>query len=173
MSARPDSIPARGAPAGASTSSRIGHLVRQSFAAMTARERARLVAMYGVIAGLHLAGFVILFAFVVPSHYKGLGVGVAVLAYTLGLRHAFDADHISAIDNCTRRVLGERQGTGAPRPLGFGFFFSLGHSTVVVAIGAAIVLAEKTVFGAVSDNASGLERFGGCSAQSFRRHSCC
>ena len=69
---------------------------------MTAQERARLIAMYGVIAGLHVAGFVILFAFVAPSHYKGLGVGVAVLAYTLGLRHAFDADHISAIDNCTR-----------------------------------------------------------------------
>ena len=83
---------------------------------------------------------------------------VAVLAYTLGLRHAFDADHISAIDNCTRKVLGERQGTGAPRPLGFGFFFSLGHSTVVVAVGAGIVVAEKTVFGAVSDSGSGLER---------------
>jgi len=128
---------------------------------MTAQERARLVALYGVIAGLHVAGFVILFAFVVPSHYQGLGVGVAVLAYTLGLRHAFDADHISAIDNCTRKVLGERQGTGAPRPLGFGFFFSLGHSTVVVAIGVGIVVAEKTVFGAVSDSGSGLERFGG------------
>ena len=102
-----------------------------------------------------------LFVFVLPSHYKGLGVGVAVLAYTLGLRHAFDADHISAIDNSTRKVLGERQGTGAPRPLGFGFFFSLGHSTVVVAIGAGIVVAEKTVFGAVSDSGSGLERFGG------------
>ena len=88
-------------------------------------------------------------------------MGVAVLAYTLGLRHAFDADHISAIDNCTRKVLGERQGTGAPRPLGFGFFFSLGHSTVVVAIGAGVVVAEKTVFGAVSDSGSGLERFGG------------
>ena len=136
-------------------------LIRQSFAAMTARERARLIAMYGVIAGLHVAGFVILFVFVVPSHYQGLGAGVAVLAYTLGLRHAFDADHLSAIDNCTRKVLGERQGTGAPRPLGFGFFFSLGHSTVVVAIGAGIVVAEKTVFGAVSDSGSGLERFGG------------
>ena len=66
-----------------------------------------------------MAGFVILFVFVVPSHYKGLGIGVAILAYTLGLRHAFDADHISAIDNCTRKVLGERQGTGAPRPPGF------------------------------------------------------
>ena len=161
MNALPDSIPARGAAASASRPPRIGQLLRQSFTAMTAQERARLVAMYGVIAGLHVAGFVILFAFVVPSHYKGLGVGVAVLAYTLGLRHAFDADHISAIDNCTRKVLGERQGTGAPRPLGFGFFFSLGHSTVVVAIGAGIVVAEKTVFGAVSDNASGLERFGG------------
>src|SRR5229473_877237 len=161
MNARPDSIPARGAAASASRLPHIGHLVRQSFAAMTARERARLIAMYGVIAGLHAAGFVVLFVFVVPSHYKGLGVGVAVLAYTLGLRHAFDADHISAIDNCTRKVLGERQGTGAPRPLGFGFFFSLGHSTVVVAIGAGIVVAEKTVFGAVSDSGSGLERFGG------------
>jgi len=161
MNALPDSIPARGATASASRLPRIGQLLRQSFTAMTAQERARLVAMYGVIAGLHVAGFVILFAFVVPSHYKGLGVGVAVLAYTLGLRHAFDADHISAIDNCTRKVLDERQGTGAPRPLGFGFFFSLGHSTVVVAIGAGIVVAEKTVFGAVSDSGSGLERFGG------------
>ena len=138
-----------------------GQLIRQSFAAMTAQERARLTAMYGVIAGLHVAGFFVLFAFVVPSHYKGLGIGVSILAYTLGLRHAFDADHISAIDNSTRKVLGERQGTGRPRPFGFGFFFSLGHSTVVVAIGAAIVVAEKTVFRAVSDRGSGLEQFGG------------
>src|ERR1700733_14450806 len=161
MNALSDSIPGRGAAPSASRPPRTRQLLWQSFAAMTAQERARLITMYGVIAGLHVAGFVILFAFVVPSHYKGLGVGVAVLAYTLGLRHAFDADHISAIDNCTRKVLGERQGTGAPRPLGFGFFFSLGHSTVVVAIGAGIVVAEKTVFGAVSDSGSGLERFGG------------
>jgi high-affinity nickel permease len=131
-----------------SRSPRIRQLLWQSFAAMSAQERARLIAMYGMIAGLHVAGFVILFVFVVPSHYKGLGVGVAVLAYTLGLRHAFDADHISAIDNSTRKVLGERQGTSQPRPFGFGFFFSLGHSTVVVAIGAGIVVAEKTVFDA-------------------------
>ena len=49
-----------------------------------------------------MAGSVILFVLVAPLHYTGLGAGVAVLAYTLGLRHAFDADHISAIDNCTR-----------------------------------------------------------------------
>ena len=155
------SIPSRGAAATASSPPRIGRLIRPSLTAMTPVERARVVAMYGVIAGLHVAGFFILFVFVVPSHYKGLGIGVAVLAYTLGLRHAFDADHISAIDNTTRKVLGERQGTGKPRPFGFGFFFSLGHSTVVVAIGAGIIVAEKTVFSAVSDSGSPLERFGG------------
>ena len=164
MKPLPGSVAAPAAPAAAAATSGspgAGRLIRRSFAAMTARERARLTAMYGVIAGLHVAGFVIVFAFVVPSHYKGLGAGVAVLAYTLGLRHAFDADHISAIDNCTRKVLAERQGTGAPRPLGFGFFFALGHSTVVVAVGAGVVVAEKTVFGAVSASGSGLERFGG------------
>jgi high-affinity nickel permease len=141
-----------------SGSPRIGAMVRQSFTAMTPAERTRVTAMYGAIAGLHVLGFVILFAFVVPSHYKGLGIGVAILAYTLGLRHAFDADHISAIDNTTRKVLGERQGTGKPRPFGFGFFFSLGHSSVVVAIGFAIIVAERTVFPAVSNSGSHLER---------------
>src|ERR1700751_4443658 len=146
-------------------------LLRQSFAAMTAQERARLIAMYGGFAGLHVAGFVVLFAFVVPSHYQGLGVGVAVLAYTLGLRHAFDADHISAIDNCTRKVLGERQATGAPRPLGFGVFFSLGHPPGVRPLGTGIVGAEKTVFGAVSDSGSGLERLGARALRGTVRHS--
>jgi high-affinity nickel-transport protein len=139
----------------------MGRLVRQSFTAMTPQERARVIAMYGLILGLHLLGFFIFFVFVVPSHYKGLGIGVSILAYTLGLRHAFDADHISAIDNTTRKVMGERQGTGQPRPFGFGFFFSLGHSTIVVAIGIAIIVAEKTVLGAVSDSGSALHRFGG------------
>jgi nickel/cobalt transporter (NiCoT) family protein len=161
MNALPDSIPARGAAPSAPRSPRIGALVRQSVAAMTRRERARVLAMYGSILGLHVLGFFTFFVFVVPSHYKGLGIGVSILAYTLGLRHAFDADHISAIDNTTRKVLGERQGTGQPRPFGFGFFFSLGHSTIVVAIGVAIIVAEKTVFRAVSDSGSGLQRFGG------------
>jgi nickel/cobalt transporter (NiCoT) family protein len=142
-------------------SARMSRLIRQSFTAMTPQERRRILAMYGSIAAMHVAGFFILFVFVVPSHYKGLGVGVSILAYTLGLRHAFDADHISAIDNCTRKVLAERQGTGQPRPFGFGFFFSLGHSSVVVAMGVAIIVAEKTVFSAVSNSGSQLERFGG------------
>ncbi len=142
-------------------SPRIGRLARRSFGAMTRPERARVMAMYGAIGGLHALGFFIFFVFVLPSHYKGLGIGVSILAYTLGLRHAFDADYISAIDNTTRKVLGERQGTGRPRPFGFGFFFSLGHSTIVVAIGVAILVAEKMVFTAVSNSSSGLEQFGG------------
>jgi len=140
---------------------RIHTMIRQSFKAMTPQERFRVIAMYGVILFLHALGFFIFIAFVVPAHYKGLGIGLSLTAYTLGLRHAFDADHISAIDNTTRKVMNDRQGTDKPRPLAFGFFFSLGHSTIVVAIGVGIVVAEKTVFGAVSNNGSGLEQFGG------------
>jgi nickel/cobalt transporter (NiCoT) family protein len=140
---------------------RMGRLVRQSFAGMAPVERRRVTAMYASIAAMHVAGFVIFAVFVVPAHYKGLGIGVSILAYTLGLRHAFDADHIAAIDNTTRKVMGERRGTSKPRPFGFGYFFSLGHSSIVVAMGVAIIVAEKTVFAAVSNNGSGLERFGG------------
>jgi high-affinity nickel-transport protein len=147
-------LPASGSP-------RIAAKIPHWFAALTRQERTRVIAMFGVIGGLHVLGFFVFFAFVVPSHYKGLGIGVSILAYTLGLRHAFDADHISAIDNTIRKVLSERRDTGQPRPFGFGFFFSLGHSTVVVVIGIGIVVAEKTVFRAVSDRGSGLEQFGG------------
>jgi high-affinity nickel-transport protein len=128
---------------------------------MTPQERWRVIGMYGVILALHLVGFFVFIVLVLPSHYRGLGIGVSGLAYSLGLRHAFDADHISAIDNTTRKVMNDRQGTDKPRPLSFGFFFSLGHSTIVVAIGIGILIAEKTVFAAVSNNSSGLEQFGG------------
>jgi nickel/cobalt transporter (NiCoT) family protein len=118
--------------------------------------------MFGSIALLHVLGFGIFIAFVVPGHYKGLGIGVSILAYTLGARHAFDADHISAIDNTTRKLMNDRQGVeGAHRPLSVGYFFSLGHSTIVVAIGLGLVIAEKAVYGAVSNNGSALEQFGG------------
>ena len=79
---------------------------------MTGRERARVIAMFGVILGLRVAGFVIFIVFVVPSHYRGLGIGVSVLACALGLRHRFDADHISAIDNATAD---DRRGTAPGR----------------------------------------------------------
>src|ERR1700734_1908275 len=112
--------------------------------------------MFASILLLHIIGFGVFVAFVVPEHYKGLGIGVSVLAYTLGLRHAFDADHISAIDNTTRKLMNEGK-----KPVSVGYFFSLGHSTIVVVIGAAIVVAEKATYNAVSHNGSGLEQFGG------------
>ena len=140
---------------------RVTDVVRMSMAGLSRPERRRARAMYGSILGLHALGFFVFAAFVVPAHYKGLGIGVSVLAYTLGLRHAFDADHISAIDNTTRKSVNERRGTGKPRPLGYGYFFSLGHSTIVVVIGLGIIIAEKTVFSAVSNSNSGLEQFGG------------
>jgi high-affinity nickel-transport protein len=122
----------------------------------TPRERAHAGLLLGTIAGLHLLGFAVFILFVVPSHYKGLGMGVAGLAYTLGLRHAFDADHISAIDNTTRKLMNEGK-----RPLSIGFWFALGHATIVVAIGVGIVVAERAVYGAVANNHSTVERFGG------------
>src|SRR3974390_3800623 len=60
------------------------------------------------------------------SKTQVFGVGTGILAYTLGMRHAFDADHISAIDNTTRKLMAEDK-----RPLSVGFWFSLGHSSVV------------------------------------------
>jgi nickel/cobalt transporter (NiCoT) family protein len=136
-------------------------IFRQSFAAMSHQERLRVLGMYGSIVALHALGFAVFIAYVLPAHYKLFGVGLSVTAYTLGLRHAFDADHISAIDNTTRKAMNQRQGTGEPRPFGFGYFFSLGHSTIVVAIGVGIIIAEKTVLPAVTHSSSSLESFGG------------
>src|SRR5690242_5354921 len=67
-------------------------------------------------------------------------LGTALLAYTFGLRHAVDADHIAAIDNVTRKLLQERRNS-----LGAGFFFSLGHSTVVVLMSIAVALTAATL----------------------------
>jgi nickel/cobalt transporter (NiCoT) family protein len=139
---------------------RLAAMVRQSFEAMSPLERRRVALMYSSIFALHILGFGIFIAFVIPAHYRGLGIGVSVLAYTLGLRHAFDADHIAVIDNTTRKEMNERQGTGRPRPFCFGYFFSLGHSSVVVAMGAGIVIAEKVVFNEVLHAGSGLQQFG-------------
>jgi len=125
-------------------------------ASLSPAEWRRASLMFGSILVLHAIGFGVFVFLVVPQHYRGLGIGVAVTAYTLGLRHAFDADHISAIDNTTRKLMNDGQ-----RPLSVGYFFSLGHSTIVVAIGVGIVFAEKAVYGAVSNGNSGLEQFGG------------
>src|SRR6204780_5024305 len=130
--------------------------------AFNAREWRTISWMMVTIVALHVVGFGILFGFVLPGHYRGFGIGLGILAYKLGLRHGFDADHSSAIDNTTRKLLNERHGVeGTHRPLPLGYYFSLGHSTIVVAIGIALVFAERAVFHAVSHSNSGFEQFGG------------
>jgi nickel/cobalt transporter (NiCoT) family protein len=77
---------------------------------------------------------------VIAFHNYPILLGTAMLAYTFGLRHAFDADHIAAIDNVTRKLMQEGK-----RPIGVGFFFSLGHSTVVLALSLAIAITAATL----------------------------
>ena len=102
-------------------------------ASLDRADRISLAAMAAVVVLLHVVGFGILFGFVAPSHLslgdgKVFGVGVGLLAYSFGLRHAFDADHIAAVDNTTRKLLADRAATGrGRRPLSVGFWFSLGH----------------------------------------------
>lgn len=100
-------------------------------------EWVRLTGLYGFIAFLHIAGWGL---FVVYStHYPTLA-GLGVVAYLFGLRHAFDADHISAVDDTIRYMLQKGK-----QPLGVGFFFSLGHSTIVFALAAAIIFSAAAV----------------------------
>ena len=98
----------------------------------------RLTSLFGGVALLHLVGWGIMLLLVAPRYPVMLGLGG--LAYAFGLRHAFDADHISAIDNTTRKLLQEGK-----KPLGVGFFFSLGHSTVVFLIALALGVATQFV----------------------------
>lgn len=98
-------------------------------------ERARLAGFGGAVLALHAVGWGLVIAY--SSRYHAL-VGLAALAYSFGLRHAFDADHIAAIDNTTRKFLAQGR-----RVLGTGFFFSLGHSTVVFLASAAIAIGAK------------------------------
>ena len=127
-------------------------------AALTPAEWRRAGLLTAVIVGLHAAGFFILLALVVPNDYSlagggVFGLGVGITAYTLGLRHAFDADHIAAIDSTTRKLMSEGQ-----RPLSVGFFFSLGHSTIVFALGVLVVVGVRGLSGALESDSSGLHQ---------------
>ena len=123
-------------------------------------EWGRLGVMTLVILALNGFGWGVFIFAVLPHnfHYDklGVGLGVAFTAWTLGARHAFDADHISAIDNVTRKFMAEDK-----RPLATGFFFALGHSTIVVAVGVGITIAAKAVFGAMVNPNSTYETLGG------------
>ena len=105
-------------------------LVERLTSRLSREEWRRLGAMFGFIALLHIVGFTLLVLAATGHHHLDgkttFGIGTGILAYTLGMRHAFDADHIAAIDNTTRKLMSEGK-----RPMGVGFFFSLGHSSVV------------------------------------------
>src|SRR6201995_5406742 len=124
-------------------------------------QRRALLGMGAVVAVLHALGFGILFLLVAPHRYAlGSGgvftVGIGITAYTLGMRHAFDADHISAIDNTTRKLMAEGK-----RPLSVGFWFSLGHSTVVFALPFLLSVGIRSLAGPVGNDGSGLHRLTG------------
>jgi high-affinity nickel-transport protein len=98
--------------------------------------KARITALYTLLLGFHGVAWVLLF--LAATRYPQLGP-LGLVAYTLGLRHAVDADHIAAIDNTTRKLLGDGQ-----KPVAVGFFFSLGHATVVVVL--SVLLALSTAY---------------------------
>ena len=104
---------------------------------LTRSEWLRLSGFGGAVLFLHLLGWG-LFLYYARSNPALAGLGT--LAYTFGLRHAFDADHIAAIDNTTRKFLQDGK-----RSLGVGFFFSLGHSTVVLTLATGLAVAATTV----------------------------
>jgi high-affinity nickel-transport protein len=138
-------------------------------ASLNAMDRRSLAGMSGFIVLLHLIGFGVLFGLVVPKHYHLGGdhpvfsVGVGVLAYTFGLRHAFDADHIAAVDNATRKLLADNGEASEDvpaeqlrKPLSVGFWFSLGHSTIVFALTFLLAIGVKALAGQVVNDDSGL-----------------
>jgi nickel/cobalt transporter (NiCoT) family protein len=121
------------------------------------RLKARLVAIYSILAVLNLAAW--LWA-VAAFHDKPALLGIALVVYGLGLRHAVDADHIAAIDNVTRKLMQENK-----RPVSVGFFFAMGHSAVVILVAAAIAAAAtmldriesfRQIGGLISTSASAL-----------------
>jgi high-affinity nickel-transport protein len=116
--------------------------------------------MAAVVVALNVLGWGLLAA-AVGGHYhvnktELFGFGTGILAYTLGMRHAFDADHIAAIDNTTRKLIGDGQ-----RPLSVGFFFSLGHASVVFVLAIVLNFGIRAVNGAVKNGSSSLHRVTG------------
>ena len=132
----------------------------KGLAALSGDERKRLAAMFGVIFFLLIGGTLLMWA-ATSGHYRLgdgtlFGWGTGFLALTLGMRHAFDADHISAIDNTTRKLMSEGQ-----RPMGVGFFFSLGHSSVVTALAILLNFGIKSLGDQVKNDNSSLHHYTG------------
>ncbi|MBF9067748.1 Nickel transporter NicT [Streptacidiphilus fuscans] len=128
--------------------------------ALTRGEWARLGGMAAFVAALHIVGWGVLLLIVAPHHYnvngQFFGLGMGLTAYTLGMRHAFDADHIAAIDNTTRKLMSQEK-----RPLSVGFWFSLGHSSVVFGLCLLLSFGVRALAGQVENGSSTLQTVAG------------
>ncbi|MGW7004503.1 HoxN/HupN/NixA family nickel/cobalt transporter [Streptomyces sp. NPDC054933] len=115
--------------------------------------------LLAVIAALHVVAFAILVTMVAPHHYtvgkQVFGLGLGVTAYTLGMRHAFDADHIAAIDNTTRKLMADGK-----RPISVGFWFALGHSSIVIVLAGGIAAGAHFAGTLTNDNSSTRQTLG-------------
>jgi len=135
-----------------------GARLRQLRAKLSRREWASIGGMASFVLFLHVLGWGVLGLIVAPEHYQlngttVFGVGLGVTAYTLGMRHAFDADHIAAIDNTTRKLMADGK-----RPLSVGFWFSLGHSSIVFGLVLLLSLGVKALVGQVENDSSSLQQ---------------
>ena len=133
-----------------------GGRVQRLRGALTPQEWARLGGVSFTVIGLNVVGWGLL-ALAAGGHYhinktEVFGFGTGTLAYTLGMRHAFDADHISAIDNTTRKLLADGK-----RPLSVGFFFSLGHSSVVFILSVLLNFGIRGLDSQVKNGSSALQ----------------
>ncbi|GAA5096300.1 HoxN/HupN/NixA family nickel/cobalt transporter [Nocardia iowensis] len=121
-----------------------------------------VLGMAATVVALHVIGWGLLMLVVVPGHYlvqgSVFGVGLGVTAYTLGMRHAFDADHIAAIDNTTRKLVAEN---GKAKVQTVGFWFALGHSTVVFVLVALLAFGVRALASSLEDEDSSLQRWTG------------
>src|ERR1700689_1632743 len=120
-------------------------------------EWSRMGGMAALIIALNVIGWVMLASAVGGgdhiSNTEIFGFGTGALAYTLGMRHAFDADHIAAIDNTTRKLVNEGK-----RPLSVGFYFSLGHSSIVFLLAVFLNFGIRGLAPQVSSQSAGLHR---------------
>jgi high-affinity nickel-transport protein len=126
---------------------------------LTRAEWTKVAGMTATILVLNVAGWTMLAmasGHFHTSKYEVFGFGTGILAYTLGMRHAFDADHIAAIDNTTRKLIQDGE-----RPLSVGFWFSLGHSTIVFALAFLLNFGIRALNLAVANSSSSLHTWTG------------
>ena len=130
--------------------------VKSRTAVMTRGEWGAVIGMTLFVLFLTVLGWGLLAAVVAPQHFQVstnqvFGMGLGLTAYTLGMRHAFDADHIAAIDNTTRKLMADGK-----RPVTVGFWFSLGHSSIVFALCLLLAAGVRALAGQIQDGSSGL-----------------